>query len=123
MAVNEDGDKAITALNGSQVGGRTLNVNEARPKTEHRGDFFPVANGKSYTLQRFLIGAIHGDVAEHRKVIARAQPAEMRFQDFREPRLSSENFDILLVGIQLDAIAINSLVNFFVSILLASTSG
>ena len=37
MASNEDGDKAITALNGSQVGGRTLNVNEARPKTEHAG--------------------------------------------------------------------------------------
>jgi len=37
MASNEDGEKAITALNGSQVGGRTLNVNEARPKTEHGG--------------------------------------------------------------------------------------
>ena len=37
MANNEEGDKAITALNGSQVGGRTLNVNEARPKTEHAG--------------------------------------------------------------------------------------
>jgi len=37
MTNNEDGDKAITALNGSQVGGRTLNVNEARPKTEHAG--------------------------------------------------------------------------------------
>jgi cold-inducible RNA-binding protein len=37
MASNEDGEKAITALNGSQVGGRTLNVNEARPKTEHAG--------------------------------------------------------------------------------------
>jgi len=37
MASNEDGEKAITALNGSQAGGRTLNVNEARPKTEHAG--------------------------------------------------------------------------------------
>jgi cold-inducible RNA-binding protein len=34
MANNDDGEKAITALNGSQVGGRTINVNEARPKTE-----------------------------------------------------------------------------------------
>jgi RNA recognition motif-containing protein len=34
MASNEDGDKAITALNGSQIGGRTINVNEARPKTD-----------------------------------------------------------------------------------------
>ena len=37
MSSNEDGDKAITALNGSQVGGRTINVNEARPKTERSG--------------------------------------------------------------------------------------
>ena len=37
MANNEDGEKAITALNGSQIGGRTLNVNEARPKTERSG--------------------------------------------------------------------------------------
>ena len=37
MASNEDGEKAITALNGSQIGGRTLNVNEARPKTERAG--------------------------------------------------------------------------------------
>ena len=37
MASNEDGEKAITAFNGSQVGGRTINVNEARPKTERSG--------------------------------------------------------------------------------------
>jgi RNA recognition motif-containing protein len=37
MASNEDGEKAITALNGTQVGGRTINVNEARPKTERSG--------------------------------------------------------------------------------------
>ena len=34
MANSEEGDKAIAALNGSQLGGRTLNVNEARPKPE-----------------------------------------------------------------------------------------
>ena len=37
MASNEDGEKAIAALNGAQLGGRTLNVNEARPKTERGG--------------------------------------------------------------------------------------
>ncbi len=37
MTNNEDGDKAIAALNGSQIGGRSLNVNEARPKTERVG--------------------------------------------------------------------------------------
>ncbi len=34
MSNAEEGEKAIAALNNSQVGGRTLNVNEARPKVE-----------------------------------------------------------------------------------------
>jgi cold-inducible RNA-binding protein len=37
MTNAEDGEKAIAALNGSQMGGRTLNVNEARPKMERAG--------------------------------------------------------------------------------------
>jgi cold-inducible RNA-binding protein len=37
MANAEDGEKAIAALNGSQMGGRKLNVNEARPKVERGG--------------------------------------------------------------------------------------
>lgn len=34
MANDPDGEKAIAGLNGTQVDGRALNVNEARPKTE-----------------------------------------------------------------------------------------
>jgi cold-inducible RNA-binding protein len=37
MANDGDGDKAIAALNGADVGGRKLNVNEARPKAERSG--------------------------------------------------------------------------------------
>jgi len=37
MTSAEDGEKAIAALNGTQIGGRTLNVNEARPKVERGG--------------------------------------------------------------------------------------
>jgi len=37
MTNAEDGEKAIEAHNGSQLGGRTLNVNEARPKAERAG--------------------------------------------------------------------------------------
>lgn len=37
MTNSEDGEKAIAALNGTQLGGRTLNVNEARPKPERSG--------------------------------------------------------------------------------------
>jgi RNA recognition motif-containing protein len=34
MTNSEEGEKAIAGLNGSQFGGRTINVNEARPKAE-----------------------------------------------------------------------------------------
>lgn len=37
MANAEEGDKAIAGLNGTNVGGRTLNINEARPKGEGGG--------------------------------------------------------------------------------------
>lgn len=37
MANAEEGEKAIAGLNGTQLGGRTINVNEARPKAERAG--------------------------------------------------------------------------------------
>jgi cold-inducible RNA-binding protein len=37
MVNAEEGEKAIAALNGSQFGGRAINVNEARPKAERAG--------------------------------------------------------------------------------------
>jgi RNA recognition motif-containing protein len=37
MANDSEGDKAIAAVNGTDFDGRTLNVNEARPKTERPG--------------------------------------------------------------------------------------
>jgi len=37
MTNDAEGDKAIDAINGKEVGGRALNVNEARPKSEGGG--------------------------------------------------------------------------------------
>jgi len=37
MTDSGEASRAINALNGVTLGGRALNVNEARPKTEHRG--------------------------------------------------------------------------------------
>lgn len=45
MTSDEDGEKAISALNGSQFGGRTINVNEARPKAERGGGGFGGGGG------------------------------------------------------------------------------
>ena len=37
MSVDAEGQAAINSLNGRDLDGRTLNVNEARPKTERGG--------------------------------------------------------------------------------------
>jgi RNA recognition motif-containing protein len=37
MPNDNEGDQAINALNGSDVDGRSINVNEARPKSERSG--------------------------------------------------------------------------------------
>ncbi|MGD0015638.1 MAG: RNA-binding protein [Bryobacteraceae bacterium] len=37
MTDTEEADRAIAALNGTNLGGRTLNVNEARPKVDRGG--------------------------------------------------------------------------------------
>jgi cold-inducible RNA-binding protein len=37
MSSTEEGDKAIAALNGTELEGRTLNINEAKPKGERAG--------------------------------------------------------------------------------------
>ena len=34
MSVDAEGERAISELNGRDLGGRTLNINEARPKTD-----------------------------------------------------------------------------------------
>jgi RNA recognition motif-containing protein len=40
MSDDSAANRAIEALNGAQIGGRALNVNEARPKTEGGGRGF-----------------------------------------------------------------------------------
>jgi len=47
MANADEADRAITALNGTELGGRNLNVNEARPKLETRG-FAGAGGGGGY---------------------------------------------------------------------------
>jgi cold-inducible RNA-binding protein len=37
MPNDSEGDRAISSLNGREIDGRSLNVNEARPKTERSG--------------------------------------------------------------------------------------
>ncbi len=37
MTNDADAEKAITALNGTELNGRALTINEARPKTERSG--------------------------------------------------------------------------------------
>lgn len=41
MGSAEEAQKAVEAMNGAEFDGRTLTVNEARPKAEHAGGGFP----------------------------------------------------------------------------------
>ena len=43
MADAAEAEKAIAALNGKELGGRALNINEARPKTDRGGFGGPLA--------------------------------------------------------------------------------
>jgi RNA recognition motif-containing protein len=45
MPDEAEAERAIAALNGAQFGGRALNVNEARPKTEGGGGGRPYGGG------------------------------------------------------------------------------
>jgi RNA recognition motif-containing protein len=47
MPNDEEAAKAIAALDGKEIGGRNLKVNEARPKTESRGPRGPRSGGNS----------------------------------------------------------------------------
>ena len=49
MSNDDEAAKAITALNGTQMDGRALNVNEANPKTERSG---PRGGGGGYSKDR-----------------------------------------------------------------------
>ena len=62
--MSDDGEavKAIAALNGKHVEGRTLTINEARPKTDRPGGVVVGANAYSLQTQfqdrgAFLVGA------------------------------------------------------------------
>jgi cold-inducible RNA-binding protein len=45
MTNDDEAAKAITALNGTDLGGRALTVNEARPRPERSGGFRPRGGG------------------------------------------------------------------------------
>jgi RNA recognition motif-containing protein len=47
MSTDEEAQTAITTLNGTQVGGRSLTVNEARPKVAGGGGGGGFGGGKS----------------------------------------------------------------------------
>lgn len=49
MANDAEGERAIAALNGTDLDGRTLSINEARPKTERSGG----AGGGGYGRKRW----------------------------------------------------------------------
>ena len=55
MSDNAEGDRAIAALNGNDLDGRALNVNEARPKTD-RGS--GGGGGAAVTAEQSLVSSV-----------------------------------------------------------------
>ena|ERR1700688_1260046 len=55
MSDNAEGDRAIAALNGADLDGRALNVNEARPKTDRGsgGGYGGNGGGRSRSNNRY----------------------------------------------------------------------
>ncbi len=47
MATDSEAEKAIRAVNGTSMGGRTLNVNEAKPREERSGGSRSGGGGRS----------------------------------------------------------------------------
>lgn len=53
MTNDAEAEKAIAALNGHELGGRTLNVNEARPKTDRGSGGGRSGGGGGYGRKRW----------------------------------------------------------------------
>ena len=52
MAQDDAAAKAITTLNGTDLGGRALTINEARPRPERSGGFRPGGGGGGFGGKR-----------------------------------------------------------------------
>lgn len=52
MAVNEEAERAIASLNGLEMDGRALSVNEARPREERSGGFGGGQRRNNFSGQR-----------------------------------------------------------------------
>ena len=48
MSVDGEAERAIAALNGRELDGRALNVNEARPKEERGGGYYRPSGSRWY---------------------------------------------------------------------------
>ena len=53
MSVNDEAERAIAALNGRELDGRALNINEARPKEDRGGGGGYRGNGGGRQKQRW----------------------------------------------------------------------
>src|SRR5947209_16509795 len=60
--------------------GLARRVQEARPKSQNRGDFLAVAHPMANSLQRVFIRLIHCDVAQHSEIISSLDSSNMFFQ-------------------------------------------
>ena len=83
MSNNSEGDQAIAALNGAELDGRALNVNEARPKTERSGGGGGYGGGGQRRNNRYSATAIREIIISSRRGGAR-RVAPFRSSEFKK---------------------------------------
>src|SRR5579859_1500407 len=90
---------------GTALIGLSRGMKEARSKAQDGRDFFVVSHGKADGLEGFFIRFVHGEVAQHRKIITGVDAREVFLQDGGERCTTLKNGDIRPTGVQFAAIA------------------
>src|ERR1700675_4615329 len=90
---------------GTAFVGLSRGVKETRAKAEDGGDFYVVAHGEADGLQRLFMRFVHGDVAEHGKIVPGADAREMFLQKASQRATALKFGGIFHICVELRAIA------------------
>src|SRR5579859_2513611 len=88
---------------GTALVGLSRGMKKARPKAQDGRDFSVVSHGKADGLEGFFIRFVHGEVAQHRKIITGVDAREVFLQDGGERCTTLKNGDIRPTGVQFAA--------------------
>src|SRR5579859_63239 len=91
---------------GTALVGLSRGMKKARPKAQDGRDFSVVSHGKADGLEGFFIRFVHGEVAQHRKIITGVDAREVFLQDGGERCTTLKSGGIRPIGVEFAAIAV-----------------